>query len=773
MGKPGIFAGAAGMLIASIAIMILAKAIDFLGGIGEEKAGMGILIIMAAMVGIAAAAALLSPLIPMIQAFGIAIMFLGAGFALLGLGMLAGAAAFSIVIGLMSLGVPVLADLINNFIDLIPLMAKALYAMLTQFALVVIQATPVMMLAFVTFVSGLLKAFDELVPKIMDSARVLLDAFIRVLVEFIPDLVNAGWDMLQGLLDGIESHIGDITTSVLKIIGKFLDALKDGVPDVIKKGTALIMALIEGLGKAGADIAKCAGDTVLKFLQDITDWVNTHTKEIEDTTRNFVDAIIKGLMAAVKGLGSGFITSITGLASDAWEGAKNFLGINSPSKKFMLLGAGIVEGLVKGVMTNRQGLIDAVKKILADMSDAANESADKIKKLQDKIKDLNSTKKRTPKQNAALAQAKKDLAAEEAYLKKLAAAKKTIAVEHKKQINDLYNLGTQYDALTKKLEDARTAYTDAVKERDDYAKSIADSFGTLPTFDATTSLDDYFNAIRTATEANIKFKATMEKLRSLGLDDTSYKKFMEQGTEIQPFLDALLKSGGSTIAELGKIDQSLTDSATSLGSSAADALYKVGVDLAKGVVAGLDAEMTNLTAKMKSLGKAIADELRRELGIKSPSKVFAEIGKNTVKGLAKGIDDNTNVVDISARRAGQVAIDALRQSIEGLTADGDIDIQPVIAPVLDLTSFRKDAAGIGAILSPGALQASLSAQNASSISSAEAAARAAQSASQDLQATGTTVELTQINYSPKALSTAEIYRNTKNQLSVVKGALDR
>jgi hypothetical protein len=135
------------------------------------------------------------------------------------------------------------------------------------------------------------------------------------------------------------------------------------------------------------------------------------------------------------------------------------------------------------------------------------------------------------------------------------------------------------------------------------------------------------------------------------------------------------------------------------------------------------------------------------------------------------MDKNAKVIDISARRTGQIAVESLKKSLMGLAIDEAIDVQPVIAPVLDLNSFRKDAAGIDGILSSKALQATVSAQNARSISTTTEANRKALADAAALQATGTTVEYTQNNYSPQALTAAEIYRQTKNQLSTVKGAL--
>jgi spore maturation protein SpmB len=99
-------------------------------------------------------------------------------------------------------------------------------------------------------------------------------------------------------------------------------------------------------------------------------------------------------------------------------------------------------------------------------------------------------------------------------------------------------------------------------------------------------------------------------------------------------------------------------------------------------------------------------------------------------------------------------------------------LSPTITPVLDLTGIQKDAMKIGKIVAtPISVGSSFSSasQAAHGVNSNAAAVLAA-----TIKPTETTVRdvtFVQNNTSPKALSSAEIYRQTKNQISVAKGAL--
>lgn len=745
----GTLMGSAALVVASAALLMLAPALKILGSMSIEEIGKGLLALAGAFAVIGLAALLLTPVIPQIIGLAAAVALLGVGMALIGVGVLAFATAISMLVAVGSMGVVALTAILQTVIGVIPTVMKALELALVAFAEAIIAAAPAVIEAIVVVLTGLLDAIIRLTPKVVQTLSVLLDAIIALAVRYIPRLVEAGYMIITGILKGI---------------AKRLPGMLDAAGDVI-------VAFIKGLGKQALKITTAAGETLITFMEGLTAWINANQQRMNNAGRDLVQAIITGMINGVASLGQGVINAISGLAGNAIDAAKNILGIHSPSKVFTDIGKNVVQGFVNGVVMGKADMVNATNTIVGQIKDAAADAAKRVADLKAKVKDL-SDNKMTDANKKALAKAKADLKKAEAEKAKLDAAYKTVSKEHKNDIAKLRQLAGEYDVVSAKLDVAQDKLKEAKKAYDDYNKSITDKYSQLPAIDATSSLDDYFNAIRDATQANIKFKATMEQLRSLGLDDNQYKKFMEQGTAIQPFLDQLLAAGGSTIQELNNIDMSLVQSASALGQSGADALYKSGVDMAQGIVDGLEAQMKTITDKMKSIGKAIADEIKKELGIKSPSRVLAEVGGNTMKGLAMGIEKNMNVVDLSARRAAKMTIESMKKSLSGMPdiVSSDLEIKPSIAPVLDLTTFRKDAAAMTDILTPAPVQPSVSAQNATATNSAVEDTKAALEAFTALQQTGTTVELTQNNYSPKALSSGEIYRQTKNQLSIVKGA---
>jgi hypothetical protein len=98
-----------------------------------------------------------------------------------------------------------------------------------------------------------------------------------------------------------------------------------------------------------------------------------------------------------------------------------------------------------------------------------------------------------------------------------------------------------------------------------------------------------------------------------------------------------------------------------------------------------------------------------------------------------------------------------------------VDLNPTITPVIDLSQAQRGFDDLAAMTQAG-LSPTVATTAAATISDLSQAAASA-AAGSTIVAGGTNVTFHQTNTSPVALSSAEIYRQTKNQLSQVKGAL--
>lgn len=197
---------------------------------------------------------------------------------------------------------------------------------------------------------------------------------------------------------------------------------------------------------------------------------------------------------------------------------------------------------------------------------------------------------------------------------------------------------------------------------------------------------------------------------------------------------------------------------------------KIGVDIVSGVVSGLSGLVGSVTDKLKSgisgaLGK-VKDAIP---GLGGPAHM---LGQPIMDEISKGISNNTKTVTNALTDNVSQALKAAGKSIGQSGIDLDVNMTPTITPVLDLSNVVKSASTIPGILAATPIVAQTSFTAASGISATQQ-----QQAADSVDATpssGTTiekVEFNQTNTSPVALTTLEIYRQSKNLLGQAKTAL--
>lgn len=140
------------------------------------------------------------------------------------------------------------------------------------------------------------------------------------------------------------------------------------------------------------------------------------------------------------------------------------------------------------------------------------------------------------------------------------------------------------------------------------------------------------------------------------------------------------------------------------------------------------------------------------------------------QSYASGIYSAAPEVLSAARSLAKIASDALNSAISNTfdSMSGIVDTVPVITPEMDMTSFNRAYSDMMGMLNDvDSTTVSMSAKINASMARADN-----QNGSSNVSSTPSVVNYNfeQTNNSPKALSRTEIYRQTKNQFSMLKGA---
>ena len=192
--------------------------------------------------------------------------------------------------------------------------------------------------------------------------------------------------------------------------------------------------------------------------------------------------------------------------------------------------------------------------------------------------------------------------------------------------------------------------------------------------------------------------------------------------------------------------------------------YGIGGNIVAGIANGIWSGIGWVTDAARSVASRALNAAKSFLGIASPSKEFFKVGVWSDKGFAGGLDQYSGLVENSAEAVGANALDTLRDSMSQIRdkVTDDIDMNPTITPVLDLSQITNDANKLSSMLNT---DASYSA--AARVSGQLQSNRQVADVSTIPEETTAPVQVnfTQNNTSPKALSDVEIYRQTNNLLN--------
>ena len=163
---------------------------------------------------------------------------------------------------------------------------------------------------------------------------------------------------------------------------------------------------------------------------------------------------------------------------------------------------------------------------------------------------------------------------------------------------------------------------------------------------------------------------------------------------------------------------------------------------------------------------------KARLGVASPSKEFRIIGGYMVAGMVLGLMENQKKAATASEVLAETAIGSairIHDELQDLLDDGLIS-DPVITPVLDTSTIQRQMARTNGLVSPSA-SLYLAKGADTGYSSNRELERINEAIGKDT--TRNEVTITQNNTSPKALSAAEIYRQTKNLVSTIEKGLDK
>ena len=131
--------------------------------------------------------------------------------------------------------------------------------------------------------------------------------------------------------------------------------------------------------------------------------------------------------------------------------------------------------------------------------------------------------------------------------------------------------------------------------------------------------------------------------------------------------------------------------------------YSAGSYVAGGFSSGIRANIQSAASAAARMASAASNAARQNLKIHSPSRVFKEIGSYVPQGFAQGISMFGGQVKKSVSTMADTATSTTQSVLAQMLSmiDSNIDAQPTISPVVDLSNARSGISALNGMLSTG------------------------------------------------------------------------
>lgn len=458
--------------------------------------------------------------------------------------------------------------------------------------------------------------------------------------------VSVGSNLSAGIASGIRSNSGAVSAAAREAVRAAVAAAKSEgkihSPSRVMEsdvGKWMPLGMAAGIRKHTKDVEDASGEMANASVEATATALGIHSP-----SRVYKDAIGKNIPAGVaKGVREGqteLNAEMKLSVNEALSAAK------SASKKgnYSDIGNNLVSGISEALNTAKSRSSETVQEIIDQQTSKVSSKHDTAEKnLQDKISKTKNKKKKA-KLKKQLKKLKKQNAAEEKQLK--IAGEKTAAA-----YNDAFE--KEADRLNKiaqeKLHDLSDEYQTVynnIKSKMDSLTEKQQSWGNIYDIDQNImDLEKYQKDLK-SLENKIP-ESMMDKILGMDIDagtaymawfknmtDAEQKAYIEKWNKQQDMSQSFSESFFAD--DFAKIQAEYGEKLKKATDNLQKEMKQAGVNIAKGLTAGMESETRNLSKSMKKICQNIIKTAKKTLKIHSPSREFAKIGSYDIQGAIKG-----------------------------------------------------------------------------------------------------------------------------------------
>lgn len=462
----------------------------------------------------------------------------------------------------------------------------------------------------------------------------------RSMFAMLGNVIENAWNTIKQVFRGAMTFLKGVFDTFAGLFTGDWSRMWDGVKNIfvglwqVVEGIfgGIIDSILDVLYGAGAMVFRAVGDIIARMTEPMTKFI----ADALGIGGDIVDGLIDGLVGAAGKAVEAVVNVVRGIK----DAALGFLGIASPSKVFKEIGSDTIAGLTKGIEAGAGEASRAVVNVADTLIGKAKELPRSL------VHVAKSSKRWTEILQGQLEQVEGRLSKARAEADRLRDAHSSMV----KQVSEKFTTSVFGDA-----------------DRDD---SLIDSLK---------------KQLRTVRE----FQDALKKVQALGANTAVVERLAQAGPSAMADLNELIAGGKDAVRTVNILQNQVLRESRGIGATAADQMFNAGIAVADGLVAGLESREEYIKGRMVAMAGWLSDTIKSELGIKSPSRVFAAIGGDTVAGLVRGVDASAGSAEKAAQElARRVSDVSPKISAEVQTSMSDAQRRQARLPRMPVPEFR-------------------------------------------------------------------------------------
>ena len=264
-------------------------------------------------------------------------------------------------------GIDLILKLAQGLMDGLPAMLQYVPQIIINIAGIINDNAPKLLMAGVQLIVVLGKGLIQAIPDLIAALPQIIQAIVSTLQAF--NWVNSGIYIITLLRNGIISMVGAIASAAVEI----LKAIVGAIQSLPQKLLEIAKKAGEGISSGLKGMLGAIKGAATSILSGIVSALTSLPSKLLGLAKNGAQSIVKGFTGQSWGnIGKNIITGITAgitgsvgklaeaaknAAKKAFDAAKDFLGIHSPSKLMRdVIGKNMIAGFESGIVAETPNL---------------------------------------------------------------------------------------------------------------------------------------------------------------------------------------------------------------------------------------------------------------------------------------------------------------------------------------------------------------------------------------------------------------------------------